>query len=233
MTALVFDRLSPEARKPRRAGGARYLGTKEEAAGLPRHFRHRPGADTLRAVHPECLRAASGARDKVDGRASPPSIAPEQNASGRQRWIAGGGSRPGGRGAEAAGGPGASAAIGATRRRLLAQMAVEDDQRTSTSWSATSKGIHDQRPLRDHQHAAPVAGAQEPRALFRRDCDSSRGAAPVSWRDRCREPRQRQHLHHGRGGPARRKRAGGDPRSGERGRSRGRRPTRVPAATTR
>ena len=44
---------------------------------------------------------------------------------------------------------------------------------------------------------------------------SAGGAAAVPRRHRRRQPRQRQHLHHGRGGPARRERAGEDPRPGE------------------
>ena len=117
--------------------------------------------------------------------------------------------------AGAAGGrrPGTAAAVGtrpATRswRRWQSSMirdfeAMERDQQGY---------IDHQRAVRDHQHARPAARPQEPGALLRRARDSAGGAAAVPRRHRCGEPRQRQHLHHGRRRAARRERAGEDPR---------------------
>ena len=59
---------------------------------------------------------------------------------------------------------------------------------------------------------APAARAQEHDPLFRRHLDSAGRPASVPRRHRRRQPRQRQHLHDGRGGAAHRERAGRDPR---------------------
>ena len=51
VTALVFDRLTPEAAASGRAGGAGLPRHQGRDAELHRHLRRRPGADAVRAVH--------------------------------------------------------------------------------------------------------------------------------------------------------------------------------------
>jgi VWFA-related protein len=122
VTALVFDRLSPEARKLAVQAARGYLGTKEEAPDYLGIF----GIDMALTPYAPFTRNAYVLRqalETVAGRASASFNSPEQRqqkASADQQAAA---AEQAVAGAAAAGGPGASAAIGTTPGdALLAQM---------------------------------------------------------------------------------------------------------------
>ena len=130
-------------------------------------------------------------------------------------------------GATAAAAPGAAASAAPRPATRCWRRWSRGCSRSSRSWSATRGLLHDQRPVRDHQHARAGCPGRKSLMFFSEGHrDSAGGPATVPRRHRRREPRQRQHLHDGRGGPARRERAGQDPRPGEQRRGRRRRHSR-------
>ncbi len=230
VTALVFDRLTPEAQRLAVQAAQGYSATKEERRTTSA-FRHGSGADAVRAVHAQREHAAPGADEGGRARARRRSTAPSGSSQGRRRPAAASGSADRG---ECRGGrrprrergdghaPGAAQLAQMESQMIRDFDAMERDQQGYSTTNGLFAIISALRKL---------PGTKEPRPLLGRPGDSSGGAAPVPRRHRRREPGQREHLHDGRGRPARRERAGEDSRPGEPGRPdlASTPPTRAPA----
>ena len=215
MTALVFDRLSPEASRLAVQAAQNYLGTKEEAPNYIGIF----GIDLALTPYAPFTRNAHVLRQalaSMAGRASASFNSPEQRQQKTNADQLAASAGQAAASAEAAGGPGASAAMGTSPAAAqLAQMqskmirdfdVMERDQQGYSTTNGLFAIINTLRRLPGRKSLVLFSeGLAIPPA----------GAAVVPGRHRCREPRQRQHLHHGRRRAARRERAGEDPRSGE------------------
>lgn len=122
VTALVFDRLSPEAQHLAVNAAQNYLGTKEEAANYIGIF----GVDLALTPYAPFTRNASTLRQalaRVAGRSSSASNSPERQQARASADRAAAGAAQTAAGAAAAGGPGASAAMGTSPAAAqLAQM---------------------------------------------------------------------------------------------------------------
>ena len=211
VTALVFDRLSPEAQRLAVQAAQSYLGTKEEAPMYIGIF----GVDLALTPYAPFTRNASVLRQgltRMSGRAATSfggaeraqqKAAADRAASAAGQTVAS---------AAAAGGPGVGAAMGsAGATQQLAQMesqmiadfdAMERDQQGYSTTNGLFAVIGSLR-------AAPRP--QEPRALFRGRVDTGGRRAVVPRRHRRRQSRQRQHLYDGFRRAPRRERAGRDP----------------------
>ena len=122
VTAFVFDRLTPEARRLAVEAAQAYLGTKEEAPNYIGIF----GIDMALTPHAPFTRNAYVLRQALAGMASRASTSFNSPEQRQQRANADQQAKMAGQAAasaEAAGGPGASAATGTSRgAMLLAQM---------------------------------------------------------------------------------------------------------------
>jgi VWFA-related protein len=122
VTALVFDRLSPEAQRMAVTAAQNYLGTKEEVPNYIGIF----GVDLALTPYAPFTRNASTLRQalaKVGSRSSSASNSPERQQARANADRAAAGAAQTAASAAAAGGPGASAAMGtAPAAAQLAQM---------------------------------------------------------------------------------------------------------------
>ncbi len=224
MTALVFDRLSSDARRLAVQASQKYLGNKDEAPGYVGVF----GIDlalTPYAPFTRNARVLRQALSKMDSRASSTFNNAGQNERKSSLDAQAASAGQAAAAAESAGGAGAGAAVGgAPGDAMLAQMAsgmirdfevMERDQQGYSTTNGLFTIINTLRPLPGRKSLVLFSeGIAIPPAVQRLFLGV----------DRRRQPRQRQHLRHGRRRSARRKRTGENPRPGERGGRSGRWP---------
>ena len=206
--ALVFDRLTPEARRLAVQAAQGYLGAKEEAADYIGIFGIDLSMAAVRAVHSKRLHAAP-VLDPAGLGASAGFNSPEQQqqkANADQQAAMAGELRRSG--AQAAGGPGAAAAVGgAPGAAQLAQMQsnmIRDFQimeRDQQGYSTTNGLFAIISTLGRIPGRKSLVLFSEGIAVPQRctACSSGSSTPPTA---------QRQHLHHRRRRPARRERPG-------------------------
>ena len=151
MTALVFDRLSPDARRLAVQASQKYLGNKDEAPGYVGIF----GIDlalTPYAPFTRNARVLRQALNKMDSRASSTFNNAGQNERRSSLDAQAAAAGQAAAAAESAGGAGAGAAVGgAPGDAMLAQMAVGNDQGLRGHGARSAGILHDQRSVHDHQ----------------------------------------------------------------------------------